>query len=549
MTSLAGMLKAGQMSRSLITVSVFAALFVGIGLRSVSVAMSDTGAAETQRAEHLDALGRADIYDRNGELLATSVTVYSLFADPRAIWDAADVVSALTGVFPDLDTETVTARLENRERAFVWIKRGLTPRQRQAVFDLGVEGLGFRAERQRAYPRGAQAGHVLGHTNVDGRGQMGVELALDDRLRERDDPVRLSLDSGAQFALEAELNRAAKEYDISGGAGVVLHARTGEVRALASWPQFDPNRPTQANDDARLNRASGAVYELGSVFKPLTIAAALGNGRVSEGDVFDVRSELVINGFEITDTHRGAPQMSAAVVLAESSNIGTVRIAERLGDDGLAQAFGEFGLLGRAPIELPGSASPILPSAWTELSNATASYGHGIAVSPLAFARALSALANDGRLPELTLLAGEADVPQNTANGEQVSFVSEEIATRLVSMMRGAVTDGTGKRANVPGYRVAGKTGTAEKPIAGGYSEDHNVNSFAAIFPSDRPEYVVLVVLDDPRLGGGPGGTAALNAAPVAGRVIERIAPLLSVAPVFDQAAPSERASQERSAR
>ena len=547
MTNLTGMLKAGQMSRSLITVSVFAALFVGIGLRSVSVAMSDTGAAETHRTERLDALGRADIYDRNGELLATSVTVYSLFADPRAIWDAADVVSALTRVFPDLDTEAVTERLENRERAFVWIKRGLTPRQRQAVFDLGLEGLGFRAERQRAYPRGAQAGHVLGHTNVDGRGQMGVELALDDRLRQRDDPVRLSLDSGVQFALEVELNRAAKEYDISGAAGVVLHARTGEVRALASWPQFDPNRPRQADDHVRLNRASGIVYELGSVFKPLTIAAALGSGQISEDEVFDVRSKLVINGFEITDTHRGAPQMSAAIVLAESSNIGTVRIAERLGDDGLAQAYGEFGLLGRTPVELPGVAAPILPPVWTELSNATASYGHGIAVSPLAFARAFAALANDGRLPELTLLAGDEDAPPNTANGEQVSFVSAEIAARLVSMMRAAVTDGTGKRANVPGYRVAGKTGTAEKPIAGGYAEDHNVNSFAAIFPSDRPEYVVLVVLDDPRLGGGPGGTAALNAAPVAGRLIERIAPLLSVAPVFDQAAPSERASHERS--
>jgi len=542
MTVLSGIFKAGQVSRSLLVVLAFGAVFALIGVRGAFVALGASVDARGAAAEQIDAHDRADIYDRNGELLATSVTVYSLFADPRAIWDAEDVVAALTGLFSDLDTETLTARLENRERAFVWIKRGLTPRQRQAVFDLGVEGLGFRVERQRAYPRGLQAGHVLGHTDVDGRGQMGIELALDERLQKSDDPVTLSLDSGVQFVLEAELKAAADRFDISGGAGIVLHARTGEIRALASWPQFDPNRPRQVSEAARLNRVSGAVYELGSVFKPLTIAAALDRNLVTLGEGFDVRSELVINGYEITDTHESAAVMDAAQVLAESSNIGTVRIAQRLGSDGLAQSFEAFGLLDKASVELSGSAAPILPRTWNELSNATASYGHGIAVSPLAFARAFSALANDGALPDLTLLSGE----RRTI--EAIPVVSSDVSHQLVSMLRGAVTDGTGRRADAPGYRVAGKTGTAEKPIAGGYAEDHNVNSFAALFPSDRPEYVVLIVLDDPRLGGEPGGTAALNAAPVAGRVIERIAPMLGVAPEFDQAARSERASQERSA-
>jgi len=544
MSGLFGMLKAGQLSRSLAIAIAFAALFALIGMRSVSVALGsgarDDGVPAAEREAHI----RADIHDRNGELLATSVSVYSLFADPRAIWDASDVAVALSGVFPDLDTAEITARLENRARAFVWIKRGLTPRQRQAVFDLGVEGLGFRVERQRAYPRGSQAGHVLGHTDVDGVGQMGVELALDDRLRARDEPIRLTLDSGVQYVLEAELEAAAEVYDVVGAAGIVLQVATGEVRGLASWPPFDPNRPQMASEAAKLNRATGAVYELGSVFKPLTIAAALESEHVSMDESFDVRTELVINGFEITDTHKGAPRMDAALVLAESSNIGTVRIAERLGEDGLAKAYERLGLLERAPIELPGSAAPILPRKWTELSNATASYGHGIAVSPLAFARGFAALGNNGLVPDLTLVSGERD-PSRPALG---SFVSPEIASDLVGMLRLAVTDGTGSRADVPGYRVAGKTGTAEKPVAGGYSEDHNVNSFAALFPSDRPEYVVLVVLDDPRLGGEPGGTAALNAAPVAGRIIERIAPLLEVAPEFDQATLSERASRERSA-
>ncbi len=543
MTVLADMFKAGRMSRSLIIVSAFAALFALVGLRGVSVALGSDAARGTVAAAEPEAHIRAEIHDRNGELLATSVSVYSLFADPRAIWNAADVAAALAGVFPDMDRAELTARLSNRARAFVWIKRGLTPRQRQAVFDLGVEGLGFRVERQRAYPRGSQAGHVLGHTDVDGKGQMGIEFALDERLRSHDEPVRLTLDSGVQYVLEAEIQAAAEAYDIAGGAGIVLHARTGEVRAMASWPQFDPNRPRLATEAARLNRATGAVYELGSVFKPLTVAAALGSGGISMAETFDVRSELVINGFEITDTHQGPARMDAALVLAESSNIGTVRIAERLGPTGLAEALDRLGLLDRAPIEMPSSAAPILPRKWTELSNATVSYGHGVAVSPLAFARGFAALGNDGVVPDLTLVSG----PRDPARPIVAPFVAPEIASDLVGMLRVAVTEGTGKRADVPGYRVAGKTGTAEKPIAGGYSEDRNVNSFAALFPSERPEYVVLVVLDDPRAGGGPGGTAALNAAPVAGRIIERIAPLLEVAPEFDQAALSERASRERS--
>ena len=546
MTNLLGMFRAGQVSRSLIVVFAFASLFALIAARGAFVALGDPAASNALAAERSDAHDRADIHDRNGELLATTVTVYSLFADPRAIWDADDVVSALVTVFPALDTETIKARLENRERAFVWIKRGLTPRQRQAVFDLGVEGLGFRTERQRAYPRGGQAGHFLGHTDVDGRGQMGVELALEDRLRDSDEPVWTSLDSGVQFALETELGRAAEMFDLQGAAGLVLHARTGEIRALASWPQFDPNRPALASDDERLNRVFGGVYELGSVFKPLTIAAALDSGAITLDEYFDVRSELVINGYEITDTHEAGSRMTAEQVLAESSNIGTVRIAGTLGETGLVEAYDRLGFLDKAPVALPGSAAPILPPSWSELSNATASYGHGIAVSPLAFARGFASLANGGVLPELKFVSG---VHGHKEGSDQAAtaFVSPDTADQLVAMLRKAVTDGTGRRADVPGYRVAGKTGTAEKPIAGGYAEDRNVNSFAALFPSDRPEYVVLIVLDDPRLGGGPGGTAALNAAPVAGRVIERIAPMLGVTPEFDQASLSDRAHPERS--
>ena len=528
------------LSRSVVIAFVIAVVFAVIALRGAAVATSVDNDDRLRLRVEEGVRPRADIIDRNGELLATSVLVYSLFADPRAIWDAEDVAEDLATVFEDMDTAALAARLTDRSRAFVWVRRGLTPRQRQAVFDLGLEGLGFKAESQRVYPRGSQAGHFLGHTNVDGLGQMGIELALNDRLLEDQEPLRLTLDSGVQFALEAELATAAERHDAIGAAGIVLKVETGEVRALASWPAFNPNRPGDASEDERLNRAVNGVYELGSIFKPLTVAAALEAGVLTPEDRFDVRAPIVLRGRAITDTHEAGNIMDAATILAESSNIGTVHIAQRLGETGLQSFFANAGLLDKAPIELPASARPILPEAWTDLAIATSSYGHGIAVSPLAFTRSFAGLANGGAQPDLRVVVSEEPVVLT-------QIMSEPVARTVIDMLRVAVVNGTGKRGDVPGYEVAGKTGTAEKPVAGGYAADRNVTSFAALFPASSPEYVVLVMLDDPRVLEGDGGaTAAWNAAPAAGRVIERIAPLLGVPPQFDHAALSG-ASQDRS--
>jgi cell division protein FtsI (penicillin-binding protein 3) len=279
------------------------------------------------------------------------------------------------------------------------------------------------------------------------------------------------------------------------------------------------------------------VYELGSIFKPLTVAAALEAGTLDLSEMFNVRTPIVLRGKAITDTHEAASHMNAATILAESSNIGTVKIAQTLGATGLQDFYQRLGLLARTEVELPASARPLLPEAWTDLSIATASYGHGIAVSPLAFAATYTALGNQGMQAQLRIV--ETDEPPVLRR-----VMSDVTAMRVLEMLRGAVLDGTGRRGEAPGYRVAGKTGTAEKPIAGGYAADRNVTSFAALFPANSPEYVVLIVLDDPRVLEGDGGaTAAWNAAPVAGRVIARIAPILGVRPEFDQAA-LEGASQ-----
>ena len=510
-------------------VSVFAL----IGLRGSYLALSGASQAPVIAVATVrpDTVKRGDIVDRNGELLATSVDVYSLSADPSQIWDAGDAAATLATVFDDLDQEAVARRLGQDDKRFVWVRRGLTPRQRQAVFDLGLEGLQFSVESKRIYPRRAQSGHVLGHTNIDGLGQMGVELARNDVLARGEAPVRLTLDSGVQFVLEAELSQAAELFGAEGGIGIVLEVASGKLRGLASWPAFNPNQYAAAEDTERFNRAVTGVYELGSIFKPLTVAAALEADVLNEAERFDVRKPIVLRGKTISDTHKAGAYMTATTVLAESSNIGTVKIAQKLGETGLQSAFETYGLLNRAPIDLPGSAKPLLPPAWTDLAIATSSYGHGISVSPLAFAGAFGALANGGVYTEMRIIeTEEAPVTRRV--------MSAQTAATVIEMLRGAVLDGTGQRGDVPGYRVAGKTGTAEKPINGVYSEDQNITSFAALFPANRPEYVVLIVLDDPKMLAGDGGaTAAWNAAPVTANVIERIAPILGVIPEFDQAA------------
>lgn len=493
--------------------------------------------ATTPQVQHTAASGvfeeplrRADIVDRNGELLATSVSVYSLFADPRAIWDPAEVAMGVASVLPDIDVDDLTARLANRERAFEWVRRGLTPRQRQAIYDLGLEGLDFREESRRAYPRGTLAGHILGYAGADGQGLAGVEYAMDSELLEGNGPLRLTIDSNVQFALEAELAAGAGEHDAEGGAGVVLNARNGEVLALASWPPIDPNRAfdLSRDDPARLNRAAGAVYELGSVFKPLTMAAALDTGAIRPSDRFDVREPLVISGRTITDTHPISGHASPTEIISESSNIGTVKVAIMLGARRQQEMLAALGLFSRSPVEIAGSAAPILPQQFDDIHAATISYGHGIAVTPIAFASAFSVFANGGEVIEPTI------VLEGKHRRRTKRVFSAPTAAVVTQMLREAVVNGTGEHAEVAGYRVAGKTGTAEKPVPGGYSDEDNITSFAAVFPADSPDYVVLIVLDAPKQGAGLGRTAAYNAAPTAGRVIERVAPMLGVEPKFE---------------
>ncbi len=518
--------------RARIIAGVLALLFVVVVGRSGYVALNHPAeAAERSIAQQVR---RADIVDRRGDLLATSLSAWSLAADPRAIWDAKEVATALKTVLPEINVKDLTKRLSDRERHFVWILRGLSPRQKQAVFELGLEGLRFEEESRRVYPRGKLAGHFIGFTNVDGKGVEGAEAAFDERLARGGEPVKLTIDAGVQFSLEDELERAYADFDMKGGAGVVLDASTGAIRAIASWPAIDPNRPGDRTDFAKPNRAISSLYELGSIYKPLTVAAALEAGALRPRDTFNVSTPLKIGAATVRDPHPlEHPQaVTATDILAFSSNIGAVEIARQLGTAKQKDFLASVGLLSRLAYDGPQSAAPLTPSEWDALTSATVSYGHGLAVTPLAFAMTYAPFANGGQYLSPVFLE-----PIQPTKLEKHRVISEETARSVMAMMRDTVVRGSGQNANAPGYEVAGKTGTAEKPGPDGYDPDRNITSFAAVFPASRPQFVVLVVLDEAQPRTGDARTAAYTAASIAGRVIARAAPLLDVQPVLTSAA------------
>lgn len=509
-----------------------ACLFGFIAIKSIQLAIGEDDDKKVIFNARLERVERAEIADRNGEMLATSVVVHSLYADPRAIWNPRELATELSKIFEDIDVDALTARLSNRKRAFEWIQRGLTPRQRKAVLNLELEGLGFRKEIRRAYPRGTLAGHILGHTGLEGNGLNGIELVLNTRLSTSQVPVRLTIDANVQFALEAELAEAAERYNIKGAAGLIVNSKSGEIFAMASWPPIDPNRVSELSQDdpARLNRAVTAVYEFGSVYKPFTVAAGLHTGRISITDTFDVSRPEIVRNAEISDSHPIKSGIaSTSEVVVKSSNIGAVQIGLKVGGNLQSRFLNSVGLTKKAPIELNGSAKPLVPKRWNELATATVSFGHGIAVSPLAFVTAFSVFANDGVYQTPNIVLG-------SSKGKVRRVMSKQTSQQMLRMLREVVRNGTGRRAGVAGYRVAGKTGTAEKSGPTGYSEENVVTSFAGIFPVDDPEYVVFVVLDEPEEIVSGRRTAGWNVAPVTARLITRIAPILGVEPKFEHA-------------
>ncbi len=484
---------------------------------------------------------RPDILDRGGRLLATDIEMPSLFADPSQVQSLDEVSERLSSALPDLQQGELRRLLSSRDKRFVWLRRGLSPKLAQQVHDLGLPGLDFRMELRRAYPLQRLAGHVLGSVNVDNRGASGVERTIDDTIGVEPTlgaptnaglPVRLSIDLGVQHALEDELAQAMTRYESKGAAGLVMDVRTGEMLASASLPGQDPARASEVLDPDRPDKIQGGTYELGSIFKLLTIGMALDSGKAKLDTVLDVTKPLTAGRYTIKDFHPVGRPLTVSEVFLHSSNVGSGMLALAEGADAQKAFLAKLGLMRDMRTEAGPVAPPQLPKQFGRAEQITVAYGHGLAVAPIQFAAAAASVINGGTMVTPTYFSRRGDA----APGERV--VSAETSRSLCGLLRRNVSEqaGTGRRADVPGFRVGGKTGTAEMPGRGGYQEKAVVSSFLAAFPMDAPQYLVLVLVFEPTGNDASGGEvlAGRNAAPTAGRVITRIAPLLGVKPDGD---------------
>nr|WP_245214647.1 penicillin-binding protein 2 [Pararoseomonas indoligenes] len=492
--------------------------------------MAEREAASVPRPDPVT--GRAPITDRNGEILAVSLPVTALYANPRQIDNPAEVAPRLARVLPQLDRERLVGRLSG-ERQFSYLARALTPREKQAVNDLGVAGLHFEEGERRYYPQGRAAVHVLGNVDVDGAGLSGMERYHDERLRARpNDPLRTAIDIRVQLALRDGVAKAIEDFSGIGGAGVVLDINTAEVLAMVSLPDYDAGDIGEATQDQRFNRVTVGTYEPGSTFKLLTASAALEFGTANVNtSTFDAAHPIRFGRFTITDYKGKNRIITFPEVLAYSSNLGAAHMAQTFGPQRQREFLGRMGMLSRQGIELTETALPMVPpaSGWKEINMFTISYGHGIAVTPLHVVTGISAVANGGILRQPTLLAQPPNVPR-----EGTRVISERTSETMRRLMRLVVTDGSGKGADVPGYFVGGKTGTAQKTgPRGGYLPNKRIAAFVGAFPMNAPRYAIYVMVDEPNPNARSHGyaTAGWVAAPAAGTVISRIAPVLGLIP------------------
>jgi cell division protein FtsI (penicillin-binding protein 3) len=523
---------------------LFALVYATLAGRLIYLGLKqeNTGSIARQASSAISG-ARPDIVDRNGELLATDVRMVSVFAEPRKIIDKDEAIELLTAVLPDLDPKELREKFRKRS-GFAWIRREITPRQQAEVHRLGIPGIGFFPENKRVYPNGPQAAHVLGFANVDNVGIAGIEKYIDRSglldlngagfsMSAADlKPLELSIDLRVQHAMRDELLKAIAHFKAKAGAGVVLDVETGEVIALVSLPDFDPNNPADALTPDRINRINVGVYEMGSTFKALTVAMALDSGKIKPTASLDARRPLMYGRFRIRDYHAKSRVLTVPEVFIYSSNIGTAKMALSVGVEGHKDFLRRAGLLSRTLTELPESANPIVPAKWGELNTMTIAFGHGVAVSPLQAVAATASLMNGGLLIPPTFLKRTPEEARRLAT----RLIRPETSEALRYVMRLNAVKGSGTRANVPGYFVGAKTGTAEKVVNGRYAKNRLFNTFMAVAPADKPRYLFLTILDEPKAAPETHGyaTAGWTNAPLTGRIIERVAPLLGVEPRFE---------------
>ncbi|MBZ9748718.1 penicillin-binding protein 2 [Mesorhizobium sp. CO1-1-7] len=525
-------------ARIVMTMAVFFGIFSTISGRLVYLGFQtpDLSGGPQSRVT----ASRPDIVDRNGEVLATDIKTASLFAEPRRIVDADEAIEKLSTVLPEIDYEQTYHKLKSGA-GFVWLQRQLTPKQQADIMQLGIPGFGFRTEKRRFYPSGETSSYVVGLTNIDNQGISGMEKYIDEQglsdlqasgLAVAKDlrPVKLSIDLRVQHVVRDEIAAGLERYRAMGAGAVVLNVKTGEVVAMASVPDFDPNNPYNAQDKDRLNRMSAGLYEMGSTFKSFTSAMALDSGKATMSSRFDASHPIRVGHQAIHDFHGKNRVLSLPEVFLYSSNIGSAREAELVGIEAHREFLHRLGILEKMQTELPEVARPTEPKVWKQVNSFTIAFGHGVSTTPLQAAVGCAALVNGGFLMEPTFLV--------RSQQDAMAAAKKVVADKTVEGMRYLYTlnaeKGSARNARVPGYRVGGKTGTAEKVINGRYSKELNFNTFVAAFPMDDPQYLVFTIADAPHPE-KPGMTdvAANNAGVMAGNIIRRSAAMLGVKPDF----------------
>ena len=525
-----------------LAILLFGAVYAIIALRLVMFAAASDGRTPHRAVTDAIATARPDILDRNGEILATDVRVPSLYAEPRRLIDVDEAAELLTADLTDLDATELRERLSSK-RGFVWLKRDITPEQQHEIYRQGLPGIGFLNENKRTYPNGPEVSHVIGHVNIDNQGIAGMEKWLDghglaalhmaglatDRLQI---PVQLAIDLRVQHALRDELIAAHTKFKTLAAAGLVLDVRTGEIVALVSEPDYDPNNPHEALDPTRINRLTTGVFEMGSTFKAFTIAMALDSGKFTLKSSFDGHGPMHVGRFQIHDFEPENRMLTIPEIFTYSSNIGAARAALAMGVDAHKAFLKKLGQLDRLRTELPESAEPIVPRHWGDLNTITIAFGHGLSVAPLQALSGVAALMNGGFLIPPTFLRRTEEEARSL--GKRV--IKPQTSEMMRYLMRLNVEKGTARKADVPGYYIGGKTGTADKVVNGHYSKVECAHRFMAVIPADQPRYILLIMLDDPKALPETHGfkTSGWNAVPVGGAVVARIAPLLGIEPRLD---------------
>ena len=537
--------KLGGQNRIRLLAIIFCAFFLMIALQLGKLTLLHKFETSVSELGHRDLpLPRPDIVDRNGVVMATDIAVSSLYSDPRKITDIDEAVELLTATLPELDAKTLRGRLTQLGKAFVWLKRQASPEERDAVYNLGIPGVGYVNERKRVYPLGRLAAHTIGYVDVDTKGIAGIEKFLDDQgalytaslgepETQTSQPAQLSIDIRVQQAVTDEVAKAVVKFKAKSGGGIILDSETGEILALVSLPDYNPNAEDKRLTSDQQNRLTSGVFELGSVIKAVTFAMAFDYGTTSMTATYDARHPLIIGNARISDFHATRRMLTVPEVFTNSSNIGTARMAMQVGLEGHHEFLQRVGLLDRLVTEVPESARPLLPRIWNKLASATAAFGHGFAVQPLQGLSVVADLINGGMSVPPTFLKRTKEEAQVLAH----RIVKPETSEKMRYLFRLNVTEGTAAKADVIGYRVGGKTGTAEKVINGHYSKDKSLATFIGAFPMESPKYAIFVMLDEPQALPETYGfsTAGWNAVPTAANIIERVAPLLGVMPKFTE--------------